>query len=126
MKFQFLNPTLHGLLDYAAAAGLILLPVILGFDGLSLWLSIAGGLGLIGYSLITDYAYGAASFVPFKAHLILDLSAAVAFIAAPFVFGWSGLVAGYYFVMAAGVVLVVALTDTKAETVSVEPVTEAG
>ena len=111
MNIRFLNSKFHGLLDYAAAGGLIVLPVLLGFDGLAMWLSVAGGLGLIAYSLITDYAFGSVSLISFKTHLILDLSAAVAFIVAPFVFGWTGLVMAYYFVMAAGVIVVVALTD---------------
>lgn len=110
-SIRFLTPTIHSALDYAAAAGLIVLPIILGFDGLALWLSVAGGAGLIVYSLLTDYAFGVASVISFKMHLGLDLAAAAAFIAAPFVFGWTGLVMGYYFVMAAGVIVVVALTN---------------
>ena len=88
------------------------------FDGLSKWLSVAGGAGLIGYSLLTDYAFGIASVISFRTHLVLDLTAAAAFIAAPFLFGWSGFVMGYYFVMAAGVIAVVALTNSKPETVA--------
>lgn len=110
-SIRFLTPTIHGALDYAAAAGLIALPFLLGFGGLALWLSVAGGAGLIVYSLVTDYAFSATSLLSFKTHLVLDLSAAAVFIAAPFVFGWSGLVMSYYFVMAAGVIVVVALTD---------------
>ena len=112
-KIQFLTPTIHSALDYAAAGGLIVFPVLLGFDGMSLWLSVAGGVGLIIYSLLTDYAFGVVSVISFKVHLVLDLTAAAAFIAAPFVFGWTGLVMGYYFVMAAGVIVVVALTNPK-------------
>jgi len=110
-SIRFLTPTIHGLGDYAAAVALIVLPFLLGFDGLALWLSVAGGVGLIGYSLFTDYTFSLGSVISFKTHLILDLTAAAAFIAAPFVFGWAGLVMGYYFVMAAGVILVVVLTD---------------
>jgi len=111
-SIRFLTPTIHSALDYAAAGGLIVLPFALGFDGLALWLSVAGGVGLIAYSLLTDYAFGVVSLFSFKTHLALDLAAAAAFIAAPFLFGWVGLVMGYYFVMAAGVIVVVALTDT--------------
>ena len=75
----------------------------------------AGGIGLIGYSLITDYAFSVASAISFKAHLILDLTAGGAFVVAPFVFGWNGLVMGYYFVMAAGVTAVVVVTDPNPE-----------
>ncbi len=112
---RFLTPTLHGALDYAAAAALIALPFLLGFDGLALWLSVIGGVGLIGYSLLTDYTFSAVSLIAFKAHLVLDLAAAAVFIAAPFVFGWTGLVLGYYLVMAAGVIAVVVLTNPDSQ-----------
>lgn len=115
-KMRFLTPTIHSALDYAAAGGLIVFPVLLGFDGMPLWLSVAGGVGLIIYSLLTDYAFGVVSVISFKVHLVLDLTAAAAFIAAPLVFGWTGLVMGYYFVMAAGVIVVVALTNPTSAT----------
>lgn len=115
MKFRFLTPTIHGLLDYAAAAGLIVLPFVLNLGATSsaaLYLSVAGGVGLIAYSLVTDYTFGAFNVLSFRLHLVLDLLAAVAFIVAPFIFGWSGLVFAYYWVMAAGVLIVVALSNT--------------
>lgn len=116
MNYRFLTPRIHGLLDYAAAAGLITLPFLLGLGAISqlaLWLSVAAGAGLVVYSLATDYAFGAFGLLSFRAHLVLDLLAAAAFIAAPFVFGWTGLVQGYYFVMGAGVLVVVALSTTS-------------
>ena len=118
MKIRFLTPTVHGLLDYAASAGLIVLPFALDFDGLALWLSVAGGLGLIAYSLATNYTFGWLKVLSYRGHLALDLTAAAVFAAAPFVFGWTGLTMAYYLVMAAGVLVVVALSDT--ETVSLE------
>ena len=117
-SIRFLTPTLHGVLDYAAATALIVLPFIFGFSGLALWLSVAGGAGLIGYSLLTDYAFSAASVISFKTHLALDLAAALAFVAAPFVFGWGGLIMGYYLVMGGAVVVVVALSNPDPTMVS--------
>ncbi|MFM9852227.1 MAG: hypothetical protein ACKVOJ_05400 [Sphingomonadaceae bacterium] len=118
MKLQFLSPALHGALDYLAAGALIALPVLLGFSGLEFWLSVAGGAGLILYSFLTDYRFGLVKLVSFNAHLLLDLSAAVAFIAAPFVFGFGYAASIYYPVMALGVIAVVtfsARTDKAAE-----------
>ena len=112
-SIRFLSPTIHGVLDYLAAVALIVAPFILGFDGLAVWLSVAGGAGLIVYSLLTDYAYSIAPVLSFKTHLALDLAAGSAFVIAPFIFGWTGLVMGYYFVMAAGVFVQVALTNTS-------------
>ena len=114
MRIRFISQKLHGLLDYTAAAGLITLPFLLDLSAqgaIGQWLSVAGGIALILYSLVTDYAFSAARMVPFKVHLALDLAAAVAFFVAPFVFEFTGLVAWYYFAMALGVVLVVALTN---------------
>lgn len=111
MKIQILTPTLHGVLDYLAAGALVVLPFVLGFNGIELWLSVAGGAGLIAYSLLTDYTFGAIKLVSFDLHLLLDLSAGLAFIAAPFVLGFGPVAAIYYPVMAAGVLVVVALTQ---------------
>ena len=119
MNIRFLTPRLHGVVDYAAAAGLIVLPFLLGLGGsapLAFWLSVGSGVTVIGYSLLTGYAYSAAPVLPFRLHLLIDFAAAVAFAVAPFVFGFSGLDAVYYWVMAAAVLVVVAVSqDSEAE-----------
>lgn len=123
MKFQFLSPKYHGVLDYLAAGGLIVFPFLLGLgadSAVALWLSVAGGLGLIAYSLLTDYAYGAVKLFSYDAHLALDLAAAAAFVAAPFVFGFGALASVYYFVMAGGVIAVVAVSKRQAPADAVE------
>lgn len=120
MKLQFLTPEFHGALDYLAAAALIALPFLLGLGSdslLALWLSVAGGIGLILYSLLTDYALGVAKLVPYNLHLALDLTAAAAFIAAPFVFEFGTAASIYYPVMAVGVLVVVALSAREAAAV---------
>ena len=119
MKLQFLTPSLHGMLDYLAAGALIVLPFLLGLDGIELWLSVAGGAGLILYSLLTDYRFGVVKLLSFDVHLLLDLAAAVAFIAAPFVLGFGYLAAIYYPVMAAGVIAVVAFTARAGKSANV-------
>ena len=108
---KFITPSAHGALDYMAALALIAIPFILGFEGIALWLSVAGGTGLIMYSLITDYALSIAKVLPFNLHSIFDSMAAVAFIVAPFVLGFNGVEKIYYIVMGLGVVAVVAFTS---------------
>ena len=130
MTFRILTPDVHGLLDYAAGAGLVVLPLLLELDAaspLAFWLSIVAGAGLVAYSLFTDYAFGAVPVLSFRMHLALDLAAAAAFAAAPFVFGWTGVVFAYYLVMSAGVLVVVALsrTETKATHAPVDGADEA-
>ena len=124
MTFKFLSPAIHGLLDYAAALALIVLPFLLPFDGApaaAVWLSVAAGVGLIGYSLLTDYAFGPFRLLSFRVHLLLDLAAALVFVAAPFVMGWQGLVLGYYLVMGSGVIAVVALSRNDASQGATQP-----
>ena len=118
MNHKFLTPALHGLLDYAAAAGLIVLPFLLDLGAaspLASGLSVVAGIGLVAYSLATDYAFGVFRVLSFRAHLMLDVAAAIVFLAAPFVFGWRGLLLGYYLFMGVGVLAVVALSVTGRE-----------
>ncbi|MDJ0929119.1 MAG: hypothetical protein QNJ73_15890 [Gammaproteobacteria bacterium] len=120
MNIRFVTPTLHGLLDYAAAIALIVLPLLLNLgatSALALWLSIAGGVGLIVYSLLTSYRFSIMGLLSFRTHLVLDLAAAAVFLLAPLVFGWSGIVAAYYFTMGAGVLLVVGVSTPEPQPV---------
>lgn len=119
MKIRFVNPNIHGLLDYVAAAGLIVFPFLLKLGAsspIALWLSVAAGVGLIVYSSITDYAFSVSNAVPFKLHLLFDLVVGTTFIGAIFVFGFEGLAAGYYAVMAIGVFVLVAFTNLGEDT----------
>ena len=77
------------------------------------WASVAGGIGLIIYSLLTDYTFSAAKVIPFKVHLVLDSLAGLVLIALAFVLGIDGVAQAYLIVMGAGVLLVVAVTQTQ-------------
>jgi hypothetical protein len=110
MKLQFLNPMLHGILDYLAAGALIALPFVLDFQDIELWLSAAAGVGLIFYSLITDYQFGAAKLLPYNVHLVFDVAAGMALLIAPFILGFSFAATLYYPIMAIGVFAVVAVS----------------
>lgn len=114
MNIRFVSPKLHGAFDYIAGINLIVLPVLLNLGAhkpIGLWLSVAAGIGLIVYSLFTSYTFSLRKAVPFKLHLILDVAAGLAFIAAIFIFNFEGLVAAYYAVMAFGVFALVAVTN---------------
>ena len=108
----------HGILDYAVAGTLIIAPTLLGFQGVAKYLAFAGGLGLLIYSLITDYSISARKLIPFKVHLVFDFVAALVLIAAPFLFGFVGLTKIFYLVIGISVVAVVLLTNSNTETTS--------
>lgn len=53
---RFIPAKLHGILDYSVALTLAAGPLLLGFEGLALYLAVASGIGLFIYSLLTDYS----------------------------------------------------------------------
>lgn len=115
MSIRVLSPTLHGIVDYLAAAGLITMPFILGLGEaapLAKWLSVATGFAVIVVSLLTNYRYGAVRVLPFWGHLAIDTAVAMAFAVAPFALGFAGLDAWYYWINSAAVFLVVGLSHT--------------
>jgi len=116
MPIGFLTPTLHGVVDYAAAAGLIVMPFVLGLgdsNPLAKWMAVSAGVAVIVVSLLTDYRYGAVRILPFKGHLAIDLMVAAAFLISPSVLGFTGLEAVYYWVNAVAVFLVMSLSTTS-------------
>lgn len=116
MNIRFLSPTLHGIVDYLAAAGLLTLPFVLGLGAsspLAKWLAVGAGAAVVAVSLVTDYTYGAIRVLPFRGHLAIDTSVAISFVVLPSALGFTGLDAWYYWVNAAAVLLVVALTRSE-------------
>ena len=119
MDIRFLTPTLHGVADYGAGAGLITLPFILNLgqsSPLALWLAVITGCAVIVVSLLTNYKLGAFRVIPFKGHLAIDLAVAVVFTIAPLALNFSGLDAYYYWANAAAVYLVVAVSHPTERT----------
>jgi hypothetical protein len=119
-RLRFLTPRIHGVLDYAAVIVLVAAPFLLGLaatNRLALGISLVLGVALLGYSLITDYAYSLSGTLSFKIHLVFDALSGLGAIAAPFIFGFGGVAKIYYIVMGVGVLLVVALTDPRADSV---------
>jgi hypothetical protein len=111
---QFISQKLHGVVDYAAAIGLIVLPFILGIaetSPIGHWVSIAAGVGLILYSLITDYSLSARQLISYNLHLLFDLAAGITFVVLAFALGLEGIAFGYYMVMGIAVIAVVLLSD---------------
>lgn len=110
---RFLTPTLHGVVDYLAAAGLIIMPFVLGLGAsspLAKWLAVGTGFAVVVASMLTDYKLGALRVLPFRGHLAVDTAVAVLFLAAPSLFGFTGLDAWYYWINAAAVFVVVGLS----------------
>ena len=84
---RFLPTALHGILDYASAIVLIALPWILDWPDSARWVMTILGVGVIAYSLITDYEQSVAKILPMTGHLALDAMGGLVLIATPFIAG---------------------------------------
>ncbi len=117
---RFVPTSVHGIFDYIGGIALIACPFIFGFysmGGIAVILPIILGIGLILYSLLTNYERGipALKFIPMPVHLILDFVAAVFLVVAPFLFGFAnqGLNVWLPFVVTGvGVILLVLVSQT--------------
>ena len=81
----------HGLVEYAAGALFIALPLLLDYDsGAATAVSIVIGVLLIGVAASTDWVLSLNNQIPKPAHFALDWVLAGVLIASPFLFGFSG------------------------------------
>ncbi len=118
---RFVPTSVHGIFDYIGGIALIACPFIFGFystGGIAVILPNVLGIGLILYSLLTNYERGipAVKFIPMPVHLILDFVAAAFLAVAPFLFGFAsqGLNVWLPFVVAGvGVILLVLVSQTQ-------------
>ncbi len=114
MKLRFISPTLHGFADYSAGISLIAMPYILQLgtsSPVAYWLSVITGMAVLLVSSLTNYKLGLVRKIPFQGHLAIDLMVALAFVASPLIFGFSGIDAFYYIFNAVVVFTVVALSE---------------
>lgn len=113
---KFVTKRIHAFLDYPVAIALIALPFLLGLGSsnpLALQLSVATGIAAFILTLLTDHHLGVFPVVPYKIHLAVDLLVAIVFILAPFVFGFEGMDAYYYWINGIAVLTVVSLHKSE-------------
>ena len=111
---KIISPAVHGVLDYLVALVLIVAPFVLHLGGespVAFWLSLAAGVGLVVYSVLTNYRNSLVKLIPFKTHLIFDFSAGAVFVAAAFLIPAHGTAFTFFLVMGVAVMAVVLLTD---------------
>lgn len=112
MDIRFITKQIHAYLDYPVALGLIAMPFILGLgtsSPLAFWLSIGTGIAAFVLTLLTDHQLGVLRILPYSFHLLVDGTVGVVFLLAPSALGFTGVDAGYYWLLAATVLVVVGL-----------------
>lgn len=113
---RFVTKTIHAYLDYPVAFALIALPFALklGADNpAAFWLSVGVGAAAFVLTLITDHHLGLFKILPYRLHLTVDGLVGAAFLLAPFVFGFEGPDALYYWLNGAAVAIVVSLHKSE-------------
>ena len=88
---RFLPTRVHGFLDYIVGVALIAAPWIFQFSEYraATVVPIVLGIGLILYSLLTDYELGLARVLPMAMHNLFDIVAGIFLAASPWIFGFA-------------------------------------
>jgi branched-subunit amino acid transport protein len=88
---RFIPTRIHGFLDYIVGVVLIAAPWIFQFSEhtAATVVPIVLGIGLILYSLFTDYELGVIRTLPMSVHNVLDIAAGAFLAASPWIFGFA-------------------------------------
>ncbi len=112
MDPRFITKDIHALLDYPVALMLMTAPFALGLGDshpLALWLGVGTGIAALVLTLLTDHKLGAFRVLPYTFHVAVDGVVGATFLAAPFVFSFSGIDAWFYWLNGAVVAFVVSM-----------------
>ena len=90
---RFIPTGIHAYFDYIGGIGLLAAPFVFGFysvGGAAVIIPMVLGVGLILYSLLTNYELGIPrlKFIPMWLHLVFDFVASAFLAISPFVFGF--------------------------------------
>jgi uncharacterized membrane protein HdeD (DUF308 family) len=88
---RFIPTKFHAPLDYIVGAALIAAPWILQFSDVTAAtvVSIVLGIGLIAYSLVTNYELGVWKVAPMAVHNLIDIVAGALLAVSPWLFGFA-------------------------------------
>lgn len=116
MDPRFVTKNLHALIDYPVAVMLIIAPFVLGLgdtNPAARWFSVATGVAAFLLTVFTDHRTGLIRVLPYWVHVAVDGLVGVTFLAVPFVLGFTGVDALYYWINGAAVVTVVSLSKPE-------------
>jgi len=117
---KIISSKVHGILDYATSAFLLLSPTLFKMDG-SLC-TITYILGVVHFCLtaLTIFGVGIIKIIPFRIHGLIEVVVAIGLAALAFWFYHNDNTLGFYFYMALAVtiMLVFVLTDFKTSSIN--------
>ena len=106
---RFVTQKIHAFIDYPVALSLLGMPFLLGLGSsnpLALWLSVVTGAAAFVLTVLTNHETGLIKVLPYWFHVLVDRIVGITFAAAPFLLGFKGLDAIYYWANAVAVLLV--------------------
>ncbi|MEM7229058.1 MAG: hypothetical protein AAF432_09620 [Planctomycetota bacterium] len=112
MNPRFITKDIHALLDYPVALVLMAAPFILGLgepSPFALWLGVGAGIAALSLTILTDHKLGIVRVLPYPVHVGVDALVGITFLVMPFVLGFQGLDAWFYWLNGAAVMVVVGL-----------------
>jgi general stress protein CsbA len=88
---RFIPTRFHAPLDYIVGVALIAMPWIFRFSDVTAAtvVSVVLGVGLIAYSLVTDYELGVWKVAPMAVHNLIDVVAGAVLALSPWLFGFA-------------------------------------
>jgi SPW repeat len=95
---RFIPTRLHAPLDYIVGVVLVAAPWIFQFSGdaAATAVSIVLGVGLVAYSLFTNYELGVWKVAPMAVHNLIDVVAGALLAVSPWIFGYADKGANYW------------------------------
>lgn len=114
---KFINPKIHGVIDYLAVAFLFMAPSLFGFTGTdAATLAYVAGAAQLGLSLLTAYPLGVIRRIPFPIHGMIELTFAIGLIASPWIMGFDAFetVRNVFVISGLSVVAVFTFTNYRA------------
>ena len=118
MDIRFITRKIHAFLDYPVAFSLLSLPFLLGLgdsNPLAFWVSVVTGAAALVLTILTDHETGIIRVLPFSFHVAVDFLVGLTFVAVPFILGFSGLDAWYYWLNGGAVLTVITLSRPLSE-----------
>jgi hypothetical protein len=111
---RVISTKVHGVMDYLMGVLLIAAPWLLNFnrDGAETWIPVILGVGVIVYSLMTDYELSISKTLSMKTHLTLDIASGIFLAASPWIFGFNDYVYLPHLILGIVEVGVGAMTET--------------
>ncbi len=117
---KIISSKMHGILDYATSAFLLLSPTLFKMEGNLCTITYALGVVHLCLTILTDFEVGLIKVIPFRIHGLIEVAVSLGLAALAFWFYNNANEFGFYFFMALAVIimLVFILTDFRTKTIT--------